>query len=86
MVQALLKAGADVNCDINTQGAAWRKAAKSGDFETFTLLLMFGGALDAGERLCYTALQIAAMRRHLSVVEALIAADADVIAYRSPNR
>jgi ankyrin repeat protein len=57
IVKALLDADvdADVNCNLSTQGATQRKAAEVGRVEVFNLLLMSGGVLETGGRLCYIA-------------------------------
>ena len=84
MVRALIAAGACVNFHAERRGLASQESVDSrGPYILKMLIdpdggLHAGGALDASERLGYTALQIAAMKGHLSVVEALIAADADV--------
>ena len=81
---ALIAAGAYVNFHAERRVLASQESVDSrGPYILKMLIdpdggLHAGGALDASERLGYTALQIAAMKGHLSVVEALIAADADV--------
>jgi len=78
MVHKLLSAGATVNLEMSTQGAAARRAAQTDVLQILTLLLSSGGALDQGTRLCHTALQIAAKNGHREVIGALLDAGADV--------
>jgi ankyrin repeat protein len=76
ILQMLLDAGADPNLEITSKGGPSRGEAEAGNLEMFKLLLVTG----ADDRLCQTALHIAAKMGHLDVVEALLAANANVSA------
>jgi ankyrin repeat protein len=79
MVNALLKAGADVNAAYGEGETPLMTAARSGSVDVVTLLIEGGAKVNAAESFRgETALMFAAVENHAPIVKALIDAGADV--------
>ena len=78
IVQALLKAGADVDAKDVYSSTSLTLSAHQGHFDVVQALLKAGADVDAKDVNSYTALHGAAYDGHLDVVQALLKAGADV--------
>jgi hypothetical protein len=76
-VDALVRAGADVNASTPHSGTPLMAAAENGHVEVIERLVAAGADVRARDRIIQTALYAAAQRRHEGAVRALLAAKAD---------
>ncbi|KAL6066503.1 Telomerase protein component 1 [Balamuthia mandrillaris] len=80
IIQALLDAGAEVNCRNDAQQTALHIAALRGHVDAARLLLCHGALVDAPNprRFNQTPLQIASLKGHARVIELLLSHEANI--------